>query len=149
MYTIRFCDQTRQNTKDSERNSIILCEDQINSLPILSLETFTDKTKLNGPCQFITGTFYEKVRNPKAHFPAIWIRNDAWQLEDSDFYLDKHIRWVLICLDSKKDIWIAFEYYDIATADDVYGSSVNVSFPRHGEIYRLNDACKDFAKSMI
>ena len=133
MYKIRF-----------EFNSINLTTKEYENLPELSPTVFNEN------CEFNKGLFVEKVRHPEESFPAIWITNDDWVLEDSSDssggYLDDTIKWVFVCLDVNADIWIAFKYYDAATVAEAYGSTVSVSFPCHGEVYRLDSKCKEIVR---
>jgi len=138
MYKITFEDQPRHNEPDVEFDSIVLSLEQYQMLPELPPDIFNEK------CEFHKGEFYEKVRNPKQSFPAIWIYNEDWKLkEEDDMYMSNIVRWVFVCLDIEKDIWIAFTCYDLATWGDAYGSTVGVAYPRHGDVYCLDAKAKE------
>ena len=146
MYRITFEAQPRQGTPDYETNSIVLTQAEYENLPVLSANIFDEK------CEFSKGTFSEQVRAPVHTFPAVWISNDSWELEEphnSDLtggYMDSTFWWVFVCLDSKENIWIAFKYYDLATLEDSYCATVGVAFPDHSEIYRLDKKCTEIVR---
>ena len=144
MYKIKFEAQPRQGTPDYESGSIILTKEQYEKLPYLSGDIF-DET-----CQIHSVTFREPTRHSNIFFPAIRISHDEWELkddtEDSGGYMDPRIFWFFVCLDKAADIWIAFDFYDLATLEDTYTSTVGVSFPTHGDIYRLDEKCKEIVR---
>lgn len=141
IYEIKFSEQSRHNTYDSDSVSIRLTLEQYESLPELSIETFNSK------CKFEVKLFSEQVRHPSKYFPAIWISNDDWKLTDvaeiPDSYINNNIYWMFVCIDSVKDLWIAFTYYDLATVSESFASTVSVSFPSHGDVYKLDKRCKE------
>ena len=141
MYKITFEEQPRHGEPDYEGPTITLTEEQYQHLPELSADIFNEK------CEFSKGLFYEQVRRPTQSFPAVWISSDEWKLDEategSGGYMDDSIKWVFVCLDIDNDIWIAFEYYNLATVAEAYGSTVGVSLPCHGDLYRLDSSCKD------
>lgn len=145
MYKIPFDSQPKHGTPDTESNSIVLTKENFLNLPELhSADIFNEN------CEYCKGFFFEQVRHSEQSFPALWIYNKDWKLKDasplSGGYLDDEIKWVFVCLDIKEDIWIAFEYYDRATLEDAYGSTVGVSFPSHGNIHRLDDNAKEILR---
>lgn len=133
-YRIRFFMQVRQGFMDYEGDSIYLTAREYFKLPKISVESFV------GDCKFSKGEFWEPVRDPVTSFPAVFIKNDAWIREDSD-YLNKEVVWVFVCIDADEDFWIAFKYWDSVDVGEAYGATVNVSFPEHGEVYRLDESC--------
>lgn len=140
MYKITFHKQPRQGIPDTEFNSIELTKEQYLSLPELSSDIFDEK------CDFEAGMFTDQVRHePENRFDALWIYNDDWKMlrapEQSSDYLDDTICWVFVCIDEKEDFWIAFEFCDYATVEDAYCSTVSVTYPSHGPIYRLGEDC--------
>ena len=64
------------------------------------------------------------------------------ELMDDEYLHDRHKYWYAVWI-KKEQIWIAFEYYDLASLDDTYTSTVEVSIPVHGEIYRPNEEVCD------
>jgi len=144
MYKITFESQPRQGEPDYENGSIVLTEEDYKKLPELSIDIFNEE------CKFSKGNFSEQIRNPNKSFPAIWISNDAWDLgEASDLsggYIDSSIYWVFVCLDVAADIWIGFQFYDLTTVEDSFTATVGVSFPSHGEVYRLDSKCKEIVR---
>ena len=140
LYEIKFSYQSRDGYPDTEGDSIRLTAEQYPKLPELSAKTF------DSGCIFAKREFTEQVRHPEKTFRAIWISNDQWTVEpldsSSDWYVYDEFYWVFVCLDILQDIWIAFTYHDAVTADDEYCSTVSVSYPTHGEIYRLDEGCK-------
>lgn len=141
MYKITFYEQPRHGEPDYETGTITLTQAEYHDLPELSASIFNEK------CEFKKGQFYEQVRRPTQSFPAVWIANDEWKLDKPDKsssgYLNDSIKWVFVCLDIDNDIWIAFKYYNLATVTESYGSTVGVSSPCHGDLYRLDPSCKD------
>lgn len=139
MYKIRFDFQTESGIPDSESCSIVLTKEQYEALPELSVDQFDEN------CGFSKKPFPEQVRNPHVSFPALWASNPSWQLEQPEEferqYNNPKYSWVFVCLDSEKDIWIAFKYWDAAKNEEVMSSStVRVSTPWHGDVYRLDTA---------
>jgi len=114
------------------------------ALPELSAEISNEK------CEFCKGQFYEQIRHPTKSFPAVWITNDEWKLDDADkasgAYMNDSIKWIFVCLDINNSIWIAFKYYNLATVAESYGSTVNVSSPCHGDVYRLYSSCMEIVR---
>lgn len=139
IYKIPFESQPRHNEPDVECGSIVLKKKDYRKLPILSSEIFDSNSS------FSCGTFADQVRHPENTYSAIWVKNPNWKLEPttplSGGYLDDSIKWVFVCLDKKDDIWIAFTFCDYTTREDVYGSTVSVAFPSHGDVYRLDKKC--------
>lgn len=137
MYKIIFHDQPRQDMPDEEYNSIVVTDESYSELPVLDSMHFTTD------CTFYKGKFSDQVRHePENTFSALWIYNDEWKLETSpgdSGFIDSKINWVFVCLNEATDMWIAFEFYDIASWGDAYGSTVGVSYPRHGTVYRLSE----------
>ena len=136
MYKITFDNQPRHDIPDEEYNSIVVTDESYKKLPKLSLTNFDDA------CKFSKGEFCDQIRHePEHRYPALWISNPGWKLEKSPGqsmdYIDDTIYWVFVCLNVKANMWIAFQYYDAASWDDAYGSTVGVSYPRHGPVYRL------------
>lgn len=143
MYKITFEKQPRHGELDVEYDSIILTDEQYHTLP-----TFPTAEKFDNNCKFNSGRFYEQVRHDHdVSWPAIWISHPNWVLpnnaSEAGGYLYDKIRYIFACIDEEKDYWIAFDYYDLATVEEAYGSTVGVAFPRHGTVYRLDaDAFK-------
>ena len=138
MYKITFDDQPRHGLPDVELDSIILTDEQYHNLPV-----FPTAEKFDDNCKFESGRFFKQVRhNNGVSWPAIWISHPDWLLpndaDDEDGYLNNKIRCVFVCIDEEKDYWIAFDYYNLATAGDAYCSLVGVASPRHGTVYRLD-----------
>ena len=144
MYKITFEAQPMQGSPDYESGSIALTKEQYENLPYLSGDIFDED------CEIHSVSFREPTRHSNRFFPAIRISNDAWELDGasalSGGYMDPKIFWFFVCLDEKEDIWIAFEYYDLATLEDTYTSTVSVSFPTHGDVYRLDEICKEIVR---
>jgi hypothetical protein len=144
LYEIAFSRQSRHGLPDTDGDSIRLTKEQYHTLPELSLETF------DGQCKFVPKEFSEQVRHPEKSFPAIWISNDTWKVapldNTSDWYVHDNFYWVFVCIDVAADLWIAFTYHDAVTADDAYCSTVNVCYPTHGELYRLDEGCKELVR---
>jgi len=143
MYKIRFDFQTESGIPDSESCSIVLTKEQYEQLPKLSIRGFRND------CVIHKKDFYEQVRNPKVHFPALWIFNDSWKLKNPEEYIDSSICMVFVCLDMNEDIWIAFKYYNLATIEDAYDSTVSVSYPAHGDVYALDEKSKEIIKQFF
>ena len=142
MYKIRFDYQTESGIPDCESCSIVLTRKQYNALPEISFENF-DKS-----CTFCKKQFFEQIRNPTVSFPAVWVYNPAWQLEQpanfEDRYVHTLLNWVFVCLDATKDVWITFKYWDATTnADIIDYSSVDTCTPWHSDVYRLDSGCKE------
>lgn len=145
LYEINFSQQSRHGLPDYAGNSIAITNEQYEKLPELSIGTVgNDKSK------FYKKDFPEQVRHPEKYFPAIWISNDDWKVKPlenpSDWYVHANFYWVFVCLDVTENIWIAFTYHDAVTVDDAYCSTVSVSYPTHGDLYRLDDGCKELVK---
>ena len=70
-----------------------------------------------------------------------------WKIDD-DTLLNSRYYWYFVCLDMVKDVWIAFKEWNQADCGEAYGSTVNVSEPRHGEIYRLDEGCKAICEKL-
>lgn len=140
VYEIKFSNQTRENMPDTESYTIRLTKEQYLKLPELSIGNMGNK------CQFYKEDFPEQIRNPKKTFPALWLCNPGWRLKEPENYLNPEVKLVFVCLDMKNDIWIAFPYFDLATVEDAYGSTVSVSCPAHAEVYRLDDEFIRFVK---
>lgn len=138
-YKIRFLMQVRQGFEDYEYNSIYLTTEDYFKLPELSMESFPSD------CEISKGEFFEPVRPPSTPYPAVFVKNDAWIRKNSD-YLEKEVYWVFVCIDVERDFWIAFKYWDSADLDEAYGATVNVSFPGHGEVYRLDESCMNVVR---
>ncbi len=146
MYNIKFEHQLRQGEQDYECNSIKLTEDDYNSLPILEAKKIIDNN-----CTFKNEEFIEPIRHQSKSFKALWISNKNWNLESESKkfnggYMDTTIYWVFVCVDEKLDKWIAFKFYDLATVEDCYSSTVAVSLPTHGDIYRLDNDCMEIVR---
>lgn len=147
MYSIKFVQQLKQGVEDFECNSIFLTEDNYKKLPIINDED--SQEILNGNCTFEKKNFFEQVRRAKKSFPAIWISNEDWKLEQTNYY-DKYvndkIHWVFVCIDEKLGRWIAFKFYNLLTISDACDAIIHVSLPDHGELYRLNNDCMKLVK---
>lgn len=141
MYKIRFEDMYRHDYPDLEGDSIVLTPKEYKKLPSFNFY------KKEGNFKLQKGTFYEPVRNPVAHFPAVFITDPDWNGElDSEFsarFYYSGIKWILACLDVKKDYWIAFNLYDVAPLEESYGSTVRVCFPRHSQVFRVEEKYKE------
>lgn len=139
MFKIPFESQTRHNEIDVESGSIVLSKEDYLNLPVLSSEIFDAKTT------YYRGDFFEQIRHPEKSYSAVFVKNPNWKLEPatplSGGYMDDSIKWVFVCLDNNDDIWIAFTICDRATFEDAYGSTVRVSYPSHGDVYRLDAKC--------
>ena len=145
MYKIRFDYQTESGIPDRESCSIVLTKEQYDALPEMSVN------ELGSPLTLIKEDFPEQVRNPHKFFPAIWFSNPAWQLnQPANFecqYANPEYKWVFVCLDIDEDIWIAFKYWDATTNEEMMSSStVGVTTPWHGYLYRLDEYSKHFVK---
>lgn len=147
MYKIRFDFQTQSGIPDSESCSIILSKEEYVALPEITVNEFDANTT------FFKKEFTEQVRNPHGFFPAIWLSNPAWLLEQPEEfesqYNNPEYYWVFVCLDTVDDIWIAFKYWDAATIEEVFSSTVSVSTPWHGDIYCLDKGCKKIVKQFF
>ena len=142
MYKLRFDFQYRHDCPDEEVNSIVLTDETYAALPVLNFEeTFDDESVF----QYVP--FAEQVRHVAKAFPAICVMNNKWRMED-DSYLDREVRWHFVCLDKAKGIWIAFKCWDAATDAEAYGSTVKVSLPCHGEVYRLDEKCMEVVSAL-
>ncbi len=145
MYKIRFECQTEAGLPDSESCSIVLTKEQYAELPTLSIKD------IDSGSVFTKKDFPEQIRNPIISFPAIRITNPAWKLEQpekfEDQYANPEYEWVLLCLDLKNKIWIAFKYWNAATNADIMDySSVGVSYPWHGDVYRIDESIAAFTR---
>lgn len=133
-YRIRFEQQVRDGFLDYESGSIYLTTKEYFDLPELSAERFpTD-------CKISKGEFPEPVRSPYYSLPAVFIKNDKWIQKKKDV-INPEFYWVFVCIDVEKDFWIAFEYGDAVDVGEAYGTTVGVSFPWHGDVYRLDESC--------
>ena len=144
LYEIKFSAQSRHGLPDTDGDSIVLTTEQYLTLPELSIEMFDEQ------CEFVKRKFSEQVRHPEKSFPSIWITHPDWKveaIEDSEnCYLHDNFNWIFVCIDVAEDIWIGFKYHDAVTIDDACGSTVSVSYPTHGEIYRLDEGCKELVR---
>ena len=142
MFKMHFEAQTRHNQPDYESGSIVLTRERYNQLPVLSAEIFKDER-----CTFHAGNLSEQTRHPEKKFPSINISHPDWRLEpaseNSGGYLDDSISWKFLCVEPNEDLWIAFELWDSTTLGDVYFSTVDVSYPGHGPLYRLDEECME------
>lgn len=145
MYNIRFDCQTEAGIPDYESCSIVLSKEQYEALPELPINTFDEN------CTFFMREFKEPTRNPSKSFPAIWVSNPNWQLEQPESFEEQYnepeYNWVLVCIDTQKNFWIAFKFWNAATNAEVMDySSVGVAYPWHGDVYRLGDILKKVIK---
>lgn len=142
MFKMHFEAQTRHNSPDYEFGSIELTKEEYFKLPVLSAEIFKDEK-----CRFHSGDMADQVRRPENRYPAIHISHPDWKLapasENSGGYLDDSISWSFICVEPDEDLWIGFESWDSTTLEDVYGSTVDVSYPGHGPTHRLGEDCME------
>ena len=135
MYKVRFDFQYRDGYPDEEHDSIVLTDETYAALPVLSYdETF------DAACVFLNVPFAEQVRHIQKVFPGICVMNNKWHHEDETL-VNRAIVWRFVCLDKAKEMWIAFKYWDATPISEAYGSTVNVKFPCHGEVYRLDEKC--------
>jgi len=139
MYKIMFESQPRHDEPDVERDSIELTKEEYAKLPKLAFKTF------DRDCTFTPVMFSERVRHPQIEYPAVRVYNPNWQIDDENL-IHKEFYWFFVCLDIEEDVWIAFKTWDEAYWCDAYGSTVGISEPRHGRIYRLDDGCKKVCK---
>ena len=141
LYEIRFECQTEAGIPDSESCSIYLTKEQYATLPVLSIEDIDSNSTITRK------DFTDQIRNPIRSFPAIRISNPLWKLEQpekfEDQYANPEYQWVLVYVDLINDIWIAFKYWNAATNADIMSySSVGVSYPWHGDVYRIDESLK-------
>ena len=146
MYKIRFDCQTEAGTEDYESCSIVLTKEQYAALPELSIKDIDSNTT------FTKKVFYEQVRHPRRYFQAIWLSNPIWQLEQpktrfEEQYANPEYHWVLVCIDESENAWIAFKYWNgISNGEKMEYSSVGVSYPWHGEVYRIDESIMAFVR---
>lgn len=143
MYRILFENQVAQGSPDYIYDPIYLTEADYDNLPVLDYDKFFDKD-----CVFKMVSFREPIRHEPRRFSAIRVENDKW---NSDRYelMDPRVVWYFVCLNGRKNVWIAFKYWDEATLDDTMHATVGVSFPRHGDVYRLDDKCKIVIEALV
>ena len=139
MYKITFDSQPSHCAPDVERDSIEFSREEYLSFPELPENIFDNN------CKFEAVMFLEQVRHPKKEFLAIRIYNPEWK-QNEDKLINPWFYWFLVCLDVENDVWIAFKYWDEADWAEAYGSTVSISEPRHGKLYRLNAKCKNICK---
>lgn len=144
MYEIRFENQCRQGCEDYPGPSICLSYKDYCSLPIIDSKAVFDED-----CDFKKRTFFEQVRHPSKEFKSIWVSNPNWHLPNnsSNPYMCTEIHWVFVCISEAKNAWIAFKFWDEVDAGEAYTATVGVSFPRHGELYRLDNECRKIVKN--
>lgn len=123
----------------------------VGSCPItVSRETYKDLpvfpiNNLQG-WYFERATFEEIYRNhiydKNAKHPAVkfWKKGDIFE-DNSETYIDKQKYWYIVWVEAEK-VWIVFEYWNMNSVEESYSSTVETSFPYHGEIYRLNEETK-------
>ena len=144
LYAINFAQQSRHGMPDVDGDSIQLTKEQYLVLPELSHEMFDEQ------CEFAKKKFSEQVRSPEKSFPAVWITNPEWKVDppqdSQNIYVHKEFCWVFVCIDVAENLWIAFQYHDAVTIDDACCSTVSVSNPTHGEVYRLDEGCKELVR---
>lgn len=139
MYKIRFDSQPSQLAPDMEHDSIQFTKEEYDRFPVLPFDTFDEK------CEFSPVIFCEQIRHPEKEFLAVQVLNPDWKLTD-EHLASPHFYWYFVCLD--KDIWVAFKWWDAADWGEAYSSTVSVSEPRHGEIYRLDKKCKEICDKL-
>lgn len=142
MYKITFDNQPRHGEPDTEGNSIVLSQEKYEDLPV-----YHDPNIFNTNDIVIKkGRFLEQVRHPEKSFPSVSFSTDlklhSGNVIEEGGYADDSITLIFVCIDEEKDFWIAFNFYDLATLEDAYGSTVSVSFPNHDTVCRIDEETK-------
>lgn len=78
-------------------------------------------------------TFDKKAKHPAV---KLWKKGDIFE-ENSETYIDRQKYWYIVWVKAEK-VWIIFQYWNMNSVEEAYSSTVETSFPYHGEIYRLN-----------
>lgn len=142
MYKIAFDNQPRHGEPDTEGNSIILSQEKYEELPV-----FHGPNNFNAKDIVIKkGRFSEQIRHPQKSFPSISfstnLKLNSENIIEEGGYVNDSISLIFVCIDEEKDFWISFNFYDLTTIEDTYGSTVSVSFPNHGPVYRVDEETK-------
>ena len=75
----------------------------------------------------------ENSKHPAVKF---WKKGDIY-LDKSEEYINRQKYWYIVWVNTEK-VWIVFQYWNMNSVEESYSSTVETSFPYHGEIYRLN-----------
>ncbi len=76
----------------------------------------------------------ENSKHPAVKF---WKKGDIY-LDKSEEYINRQKYWYIVWVNTEK-VWIVFQYWNMNSVEESYSSTVETSFPYHGEIYRLNN----------
>lgn len=137
----------RHGEPDVGECSINVDKETYNDLPVLPEKSF-DGYIINETY------FYEIYRgssdNPKAKHKAIVLynpNNNEEVDEKNKDLLDNQTYWYFVYVE-KEEVWIVFQYRDLDTLSESYGSTVKTAFPWHGTIYRPNENVKRIIRKL-
>ena len=133
--TIKLEHLLRQGVPDEPGSSFTVSREKYEELPVLPENIFS-----KGKWVMDKANFYEVSRLFEGCFPAVRLYNEKEVLDVANI-VDEQIYWYFVWVEAE-EIWIAFKYWNLNTLDESFDSTVRVSIPEHGEIYRLSEEAK-------
>ncbi|MBE5821256.1 MAG: hypothetical protein E7311_01535 [Clostridiales bacterium] len=138
---------SRQGEPDEGNCSIIVDKEKYDELPILPKKNFDGYITEKG---FFNEVYRGSSNNPNAQHKAIILYNpnnkEEVDEEDKDL-VNKQTYWYFVYLE-KEEVWIVFQYRDLITVSESFGSTVATSYPWHGTIYRPNEMVEKIIRKM-
>lgn len=131
--TIRLEHLLPQGEPDREGCSFTISRESYEELPVLPEKIFS-----SGNWVIDRTDFKEVYRGSNSYRPAVKLYDER-EVIPNPLLMDDQIYWYILWIEEEK-VWVVFKYYDLASLDDTYTSTVEVSLPEHGEIYRPNEA---------
>lgn len=139
--TIRLEHLMPQGMPDEPGCSFTVSKETYDKLPLLPENHFKE-----GDWWLGRSEFHEVFRGSNIYRSAVKLYKED-DVVDGEDILDNQVYWYLVWI-REEEVWVAFEYYDLASMNETYNATVRVSLPHRGRIYRLNNHAKQLVELM-